>query len=405
MGNSSADSVSKLKRLDEKLTALDYQQKVLFLILLALAVYGTFIVADFFFVGGWINSTFGPNPDLDIYRERAQAILDGKILYKDIDLESPPLINYLFVPPQAFGGSDWMYQIWFSVFPLLTGLFMYLTMRKWDEKHAFYAAILSVLCPYAVVDATFGIQDEPIVAFFYLIPVIVFLAGYARTSAVVGTVAAWVKMLQGLIFPNLLIKMKNNKERLLGIVIGILVSLLIIGPFMIASGEGIIDLFHYYFLTEGDNASGGMSLINLLIRGGVDIPSSAGIIITVAVLLLSYFIAYRYKLDIWRSAMLTTVLFLCAYPMIRLGYFIIPFTFFSLWAVKDKNVFFKLIIMYVLLFIGQGIEAEGIPFLASVDGWLISFVFVLAGLLVMLDITRTCLKAKCLLDIPIDTSY
>ena len=68
MGNSSADSVSKLKRLDEKLKALDYQQKVLFLILLALAVYGTFIVADFFFVGGWINSTFGPNPDLDIYR-------------------------------------------------------------------------------------------------------------------------------------------------------------------------------------------------------------------------------------------------------------------------------------------------------------------------------------------------
>ena len=98
---------------------------------------------------------------------------------------------------------------------------------------------------------------------------------------------------------------------------------------------------------------------------------------------------------------------MCVYVLaavIRLGYFIIPFTFFSLWAVKDKNVFFKLIIMYVLLFIGQGIEAEGIPFLASIDGWLISFAFVLAGLLVMLDITRTCLKAKCLLDIPIDTS-
>ena len=398
MGDTSASLVSKLKHLDQRSAALTYQQKILFLIILALVVYGAFIAADFFFLGNWINTTFGHNPDLEIYRERAQAILDGKILYKDIDLESPPLINYLLVPPQALGGTDELYQLWFSLFPLLTGLAMYVVMRKWHEQQAFYAAILAILCPYAVVDATLGIQDEPIVAFFYLLPVIVFLAGYCRTSAVVGTIAAWVKMLQGLIFPNLLICMKNNKERLLGIAIGLGISLLIIGPFMIASDQGLVELFHYYFLTEGDNASGGMSLINLLIRGGFEIPGSVGLILTAAVLLLSYFIAYRYQLDIWRSAMLTTTFFLCVYPMIRLGYFIIPFTFFSLWAVKDKGVFFKLIVMYVLLFIGQGIEADGIPFITSANAWMLSFLFVLAGLLVMLDILRTCLKTKCLLD-------
>lgn len=405
MGASGAYFGAILKNLDCKLTALNYHQKILFITLLAVAIYGILIVLDIWFMGDWINATFGPNPDLDIYRERSQAILDGKILYKDIDIESPPLINYLLVPPQIFGGADWMYQVWFSIFPLLTGICMYMVMMKWDDRQAFYAAIFAVVCPYAVVDATFGIQDEPIVAFFYLLPVIIFLAGYVRTSAVVGTIAAWVKMLQALIFPNLLIRMKNNKERLIGIIIGIVFSLVIMGPFMIASNQGIIDIFHYYFLTEGGNSSGGMSLINLLVRGGFDIPGIVGILITVIVLLVSYVLSYRWKLDIWRSAMLTTVLFLCVYPMIRLGYFIIPFTFFSLWAIRDKNVFFKLIVMYALLFIGQGIEADGIPFLSSTEGWMISFLFVLAGLLTMLDITRTCLKTKCFLDeTPVEAS-
>lgn len=405
MGGSGACFGAMLKNVDHKLTALSYHQKILFIILLGIAAYGILIVLDIWFMGDWINATFGHNPDIDIYRERAQAILDGKILYKDIDIESPPLINYLLVPPQIFGGADWMYQVWFSVFPLLTGVCMYMVMMKWNDRQAFYAAMLAVLCPYALVDATFGIQDEPVVAFFYLIPVIIFLAGYARTSAVVGTIAAWVKMLQALIFPNLLIRMKNNKERLIGIVIGVILSLVIMGPFMIATNQGIIDIFHYYFLTEGGNSSGGMSLINLLVRGGINVPNIAGMVLTVLVLLISYILAYRWKLDIWRSAMLTTVLFLCVYPMIRLGYFIIPFTFFSLWAVKNKNVFFKLIAMYALLFVGQGIEADGIPFVTSTDGWMISFIFVLAGLLVMLNITRTCLKTKCFLDeIPAETS-
>ncbi len=405
MGGSGACFRAMLKNVDHRLTALSYHQKILFIIILAVAAYGLLIVLDVWFMGDWINATFGPNPDIDIYRERAQAILDGKILYKDIDIESPPLINYLLVPPQIFGGADWMYQVWFSIFPLLTGICMYLVMMKWNDRQAFYAAILAVLCPYALVDATFGIQDEPLVAFFYLIPVIIFLAGYARTSALVGTIAAWVKMLQALIFPNILIKMKNNKERLIGIVIGVILSLVIMGPFMIATNQGIIDIFHYYFLTEGGNSSGGMSLINLLVRGGIDVPGAAGMILTVLVLLASYILAYKWKLDIWRSAMLTTVLFLCVYPMIRLGYFIIPFTFFSLWAVKNKNMFLKLIAMYALLFIGQGIEADGIPYIHSTDGWMISFIFVLAGLLVMLDITRTCLKTKCFLDeIPAEAS-
>lgn len=391
---------NKVTSLNETIKRWSFNQKILALLLLSLIIYGSFISLDVFLLRGWIDTTFGPTPDLGYYQERAQAILDGLILYKDIDVESPPLINYLFVPPQFFGGESWMFEIWFSLFPLFTGLLMYLILRRWNEHEAFLASCLAIICPYAVVDATWGIQDEPIVAFFYILPVLIFLAGRIRTSALVGTIATWVKMLQGLIFPNLLISMKSNKERIIAILIGIVFSLCIIGPFVIASGESITDLFRYYFL-GGDasgNTSGGMSLINLLVKGGFDIPGSVGLAITVIALIASYYLAYRWKLDIWRSAMLTTVIFLSIYPMIRLGYFIIPFTFFALWAVKYKGVLFRLIAMYGFLFIGQGIETDEVGALTFDNNWIIAFILVLIGLLIMLDTARICIKNKCLLD-------
>ena len=96
--------------------------------------------------------------------------------------------------------------------------------------------------------------------------------------------------------------------------------------------------------------------------------------------------------------MLTTVIFLSIYPMIRLGYFIIPFTFFALWAVKYKGVLFRLIAMYGFLFIGQGIETDEVGALTFNNSWIVAFILVLIGLLIMLDTARICIKNKCLLD-------
>lgn len=400
MNQSFASSINgKLASLNKSIKKLSFRQKILILLLLSFLLYGSFIVSDVFLFRGWIDATFGPTPDLGYYQERAQAILDGLILYKDIDVESPPLINYLFVPPQLFGGEAWMFEIWFSLFPLFTGLLMYTILRKWNEHEAFLAACLAIICPYALIDATWGIQDEPIVAFFYLLPIFVFLAGRIKTSALVGTIAAWVKLLQALIFPNLLISMKSNKDRIFSVLIGIIFSLCIIGPFVLASGESITDLFQYYFL-GGDasgNTSGGMSLINLLVKGGFEISGTMGLTITIIALFISYCLAYYWKLDIWRSAMLTTVIFLSIYPMIRLGYFIIPFTFFTVWAVKNRWIIVRLIAMYAFLFAGQGIETDEVGALFN-NSWLIAFVLVLIGLLIMLDTARICLKSKCLFD-------
>lgn len=140
-----------------------------------------------------------------------------------------------------------------------------------------------------------------------------------------------------------------------------------------------------------------MSVINLLGAGGYQIPGSVGAIITLGTLFISYFLVQRWKLDLWRGAMLTTVLFLSVYPMIRLGYFIIPFAFFSVWAVRNKWIAIRLVPMYVALLFGQGIESTLDEMVPSYD-WVWGIILVLAGTIIMLDIARLCLKQKCFLD-------
>ena len=46
--------------------------------------------------------------------------------------------------------------------------------------------------------------------------------------------------------------------------------------------------------------------------------------------------------------------------MIRLGYFIFPFAFFTVWAVGDRGILLRLVPMYLALLFGQGFEAGGL---------------------------------------------
>ena len=139
-----------------------------------------------------------------------------------------------------------------------------------------------------------------------------------------------------------------------------------------------------------------MSLINLLGQGGFQLPT-VGAALTVGALLLSYYLIHRWELDIWRGAMLTTVMFLSVYPMIRLGYFIFPFAFFAVWAVNDRGILLRLAPMYVTLLLGQGLESNE-QWLGPAYSWALGAVLVLAGTLIMLDIARLCLKRRCFLD-------
>ena len=189
-----------------------HRQRVAAIILVGMLAYGGMIAVDGLVMRPWLNSSFGPTPDLAIYQERTSLILNGGIIYRDLDIESPPLINYALLPAQMIGGDWWAYEAYFSFFVVLTALSMYLIMRRWNSDQAMLAALLFLLCPFALQDATWGIQDEPMVAFFYLFPVLLFLSGRKGTSAVAAALGFWIKFLPVIIYPDVLVKLKDRRR-------------------------------------------------------------------------------------------------------------------------------------------------------------------------------------------------
>jgi uncharacterized membrane protein len=345
----------------------------------------------------WLDTSFGPTPDLHIYQERAGLILNGGIIYRDLDIESPPLINYLLLPPQMIGGEWWAYEAYFSFFVLLTAISMYLVMRRWDGYRATLASLLVLLCPFALQDATWGVQDEPMVAFFYLLPVLLFLSGKKGAAAVAAATGFWTKFLPVIVYPDILLMLRGRRDAMMNVIIAVVTSALIALPFLLLCPIEFLGFPSYYLLGRSGEGSAGMSLINLLGQGGFQLPGTVGAALTVGALLLSYYLIHRWELDIWRGAMLTTVMFLSVYPMIRLGYFIFPFAFFAVWAVNDRGILLRLAPMYVTLLLGQGLESNE-QWLGPAYSWALGAVLVLAGTLIMLDIARLCLKRRCFLD-------
>jgi len=242
-----------------------------------------------------------------------------------------------------------------------------------------------------------GIQDEPMVAFFYLFPVLLMLGGREGRSAVAAAFGFWVKFMPIIPYPVTLVRLRERRAVLKNVAIAVLTSVLIALPFLLVCPIEFLGFPSYYLLGRSGEGSAGMSVINLLGQGGLQLPGLAGAALTIGVLALSYFLAYHWNLDIWRGAMLSTVMFLSVYPMIRLGYYIFPFAFFAVWAVKDRGILVRLVPMYLTLLFGQGFQAGGL----GVDpryAWVFGTMLVLAGTLIMLDITWRCLRTRCFLD-------
>jgi len=387
-----------VKRASARLSALSHRQKVVTILLVGALVYGSFIVADGLVMRSVLDSSFGTTPDLQIYQDRTSVILNGGVLYRDLDSESPPLINYFLLPPQIAGGAWWAYEIYFSMFSIMTGLVLYLAMRRWDENTAFFAALLVVVSPYAVQDATWGIQDEPLVAFFFMLPAFLLLIGRASSSAVAAMVGFWTKFLPVILYPLTLIMLEGRRERMKNLGIAVLASVVIALPFLLVCPIEFLNFPSYYLLGRSGEGSAGMSVLNMLSVGGLSLPGMFGAGLTVLVLLAAYYLVHRWNLDVWRGAMLITVMFLAVYPMIRLGYYIFPFVFFSVWAVRHKDVALRLIPMYLTLLFGQALEQMGSHGHAFPYYWLLSAVLVLTGTLIMLDIAVRCLRKECFLD-------
>ena len=244
------------------------RRKVLVLLAIAILVYGI-MIAD-----TWLAD---PNAsyDIDIYRERTQAILDGELLYRDVHTETPPLINYFLVPAQVLGGAEhyWVWGAYQTAFAFLLSVMMYLVLRRYDEVRAFMAAFLTLLCPFLIDETHIG-EDGALVAFIFFTAVLLMLLEHRRSAAFAIAIGIWTKMWSVLLLPTQFLRLPSWKDRGDLVLIVLTVTLAVTVPFLVLCPEEFLEFLEFYFLGDPERSSGGISMWNFLSVGGYGLPEA-----------------------------------------------------------------------------------------------------------------------------------
>ncbi len=312
------------------------RKKIIFLIILSSLILSSLILIDQIFIDKAINNDPSTDhTDNQLYIKRARTILEGSLLYRDVDTQTPPLINYLLVPPVYFGGSPLAFEVYFSLFIIITVISIYYFLSPIDEKKAFLSAIAFLFVPTTLFVPTFARQDEAIVVFFFLLPLLLLVRNKKYAYTFFSSLGVWIKMHSIFLIPPLLLKSKK-RDLLNHIFIIIVVSLVITIPFLILAFKEFIWHLKFYFLGEGGKLEG-ISFWRILDSQGYGIPNIILISLFIISLLVVYFISYKKNYSTWKIICLTLFLYFILYPKIHYEYFIMLFAIFVPYFIENKK--------------------------------------------------------------------
>ena len=389
--------------LNSKLCSVPPERRVFLLILVWALFFGALIAIDALFLRDYLNSTIGEVVDLSFYRERTEGVLNGLWLYRDIQCESPPLIVYLMLPAQMAGGSEVAYQIWFSIFILLTSLSIYLALRRFDDVKAFWVALIFLFVPVSTIETVFGIQDEAIVFYLFILSILLAVIGRLRWSAAAMTVGIWTKFMNGFLLPFLLRAERTRRERLilLGIVAGI--SLLVCLPFLIVCPEEFLSFPSYYFLKSGtaEDPTSNLNIWDFLSMGGLELPSWFFLLLIAGVMILAYYLGLKKNRTLLEGMLIVLVAFTLIYPRTTASYYTLPIALLLIWGVENRWLVIRCLTIYIPLLVSllfTNNNSVGEPFIDWEWGWVIGALLQLLVIIILLDSTRVALRKRNFVD-------
>jgi len=394
---------SFVQGLNSKLCSISPQRRVFLLILVWALFFGALIALDALFLRNYLNSTIGEVIDISFYRERTEGILNGLWLYRDIQCESPPLIDYLMIPAELAGGSDIAYQIWFSIFILLTSLTLYWALRRFDDVKAFWVALIFLFVPVSTIETVFGIQDEAIVFYIFILSILLAVIGRLRWSTVAMTVGIWTKLINVFLLPFLLMAEKTRRGRfiVLGIVIGL--TLIVCIPFMIVSPEEFLSFPSYYFLRSGtaENPTSNLNIWDFLSMGGLHLPSWFFLVLIAGVMIFAYYLGLKKNRSLLEGMLIVLVAFILIYPRTTASYYTLPIALLLIWGVENRWLVIRCLSIYVplllsLLFTNN--NSMGEPFIDWEWGWVVGALLQLMVIIILLDSTRVALRKRNFVD-------
>lgn len=298
--------------------------KLFFLFLVLLVVY----LAIAYFIhwpAGYYGSIEQPR-FADPWIARTETILSGGLLYRDVFTTTPPLTNFLLIPPAYLAGkwgivNPWAtlsFMVYFSLFNYL-GALVLLYMGETRRK-GFWTAVFFLLNPLTFGNTILRRQDESVVVFFIGVALLLFLKRKHLSAAVSMGLAVLVKLTGGIILP--IAFLHSRKWHYL--VIPAVVFFTAVSPFLILAGRAA--MFWDFSQQEGEHPFqfGGVSLValwNNFHQGtqqvGLQWPSILFVIGVGAILL---FIAWK-RIGVVEDLTLLLIVILLLTPKLHTGYF------------------------------------------------------------------------------------
>lgn len=378
----------------ERINGWPTKKKILVIICLTILIHAVLIFIDTYAVSQ--TTIFGEQSKIkcDLYRyaSRAETVLRGDLLYRDIHTETPPLISYLFIIPTAVSSSALSFQIFLTFFNLCTILLLFYALKDTDENLAFISSLLYLFIPLTTDTAVFVIQDEPIVAFFFLLPVVLMRWEKRTYAAVIIGLGIWIKAFPLLLLPILLIKDKTQKERLLHLGIVASLCLLIVLPYMVLCPDEFLEFLRFYIV--GKEGVKGISFW----RFGVYEFVGDGGRISLAILLggmgVVYAWLYKVKKSVWKSCLIVLLAFFVLYRKIHSNYFLYPLALLAPFHFMDKKIRWRMWVMIAVVISLQ-------PYAGSIGLDIFPFIPVILSLVLIILLLSLIYKtAKTPFDIP-----
>lgn len=198
----------------------------------------------------------------DPWIERAETLLQGGRLYSDVFTTTPPLVNYLLIPPALIAkmtnyrnpGTTTAFMIYFSLFNLIIAYLLYLSAQ--DRARGYRWAMIFLLNPLTMGNSILRRQDESLIVVFFALAIFFYVKKRHALSSVAMGLGLLIKLTGGMMIPVAFLNRRNWRY----LIIPFIVFALVFAPFYLEAGEAAVFWDTSREQTEHPFQFGGISL-------------------------------------------------------------------------------------------------------------------------------------------------
>lgn len=210
---------------------------------------------------GYYGTTEAPR-FADPWIERAETLLQGGKLYTDVFTTTPPLVNFLLIPPALVAkmtnyqnpGTTTAFMLYFSLFNLATAYLLYFSAQDWALGYRW--AMIFLLNPLTMGNSILRRQDESLIVVCFALALLFYVKKRHALSSIAMGLSLLIKLTGGMMIPVAFLNTRNWRY----LIIPFIVSVLVFAPFYLQAGGAAIFWDTGQEHTEHPFQFGGISL-------------------------------------------------------------------------------------------------------------------------------------------------